>query len=109
MSNDTNYISPNFNAADRLLEPLPELVSDEAYIERRKAREDELWDVDTMAEAIDGNIPLAFFTSIQLARISASRGFNALADEQRLEAMQSIYEVMDKYIQEQAKEDVDNE
>lgn len=99
MSNDTNYISPNHNAA--VLEPLPELTSDETYIQARKDREKELYtDPDFMRDEV---IP-ACLTDEFIRNFSS---FLA-SDVGGVQSVMLLAKACISYVQSQARIDVDD-
>ena len=106
MSNDTNYIRPDHNAA--VLEPLPELDSDELYREQRKAREAELWNESGYMshEAILDSIDDEFLLYFRAAFID--KCINSDTQSNLTLAINSLFIKVVDYVEKQAKEDVDN-
>jgi len=100
MSYDTNYIRPNHDAA--MLEPLPERVSDDQYIQARKERENELYaDLDYLRDEV---IP-ACLDKIALNDLS----FFLMHDTGGVNFVMRLSKACKAYIQEQARIDIDNQ
>ena len=102
MSNDTNWVRPDHNAYDRMLEPLPELDSDELYIEKRKARErvlmashDYVRD-EVIPDCLTDKFIMLFSKHLRTGD-SGIDAFNELTEQCKL------------YIAKQARQDIDNE